>query len=60
VTVTQEAGEITKLVLQPLTQIVAVPQLPELWAPREGGYLNQNNLPEARRLLEELGIKVSG
>jgi hypothetical protein len=59
INVTQEAGEITRLVLHPLTRVVVAPQLPELWAHREEDYVSHNNLPKARAVLRKLGITIS-
>lgn len=53
--VTQRAGEMTKLVLHPLTPVVIAPELPELWD-AEAGSINQSKIPEARAVLERHGL----
>lgn len=53
ISVTQRAGELTKLVQHPLTPVVVAPQLPELWEARS---VNQRKIPEARAVLQRLGF----
>ncbi len=58
--VTQNAGDITKLVLQPLTPVVVASELPILWETSVWGSVIVGNVPEARAVLQRLGVMISG
>lgn len=60
VDVTQNAGDITKLVRQPLTPVVVAPELPILWESSMWGSVTFGNAPEARAVLRRLGVTISG
>ena len=57
--VTQNAGEITSLVRQPLTAVAFAPELPLLWDTSARG-IKGSNVPEARAVLRRLGVTISG
>jgi hypothetical protein len=59
ISVTQEAGEITRIVLHPMTRAAVAPQLPQLWEPREKGNIDRSNIPKARAVLRNIGIESS-
>ncbi len=59
VDVTQNEGEITSLVLKPLTAVVVAPELPLLWD-RSAISLNASNVAEARAVLRRHGVAISG
>lgn len=60
VDVTQNEGDITKLVRQPLTPVVVAPELPVLWESSMWGSVTFGNAPEARAVLRRLGVTISG
>lgn len=55
ISVTQRAGELTRLVQHPLTPVVVAPQLPELW---QAGSVKQGEILKARSVLHRLGITI--
>ena len=59
VTVAQNEGEITSLVLKPLTAVVVAPELPLLWD-RSTISIIASNVPEARAVLRRHGVTISG
>jgi hypothetical protein len=58
--VTQNEGDITKLVRQPLSPVVVVPELPALWDTGLTGFVVDDNVPEARAVLQRLGVTIPG
>ena len=58
VNVTQNEGEITILVRQPLTAVVFAPELPQLWDSSTIG-INVRNVPEALAVLRRHGVTIS-
>ena len=59
VNVTQTGGEITSLVLKPLTAVVVAPELPLLWDTSARG-INASNVPEAHAVLRRHGFTIFG
>ncbi len=59
VNVTQNEGEITSLVLKPLTAVVVAPELPLLWDISTRS-INPSNVREAHAVLRRHGVTISG